>query len=94
MARRFEVYGLTGSAIMEPFEPSGAIRLCLTKDVGALKAGVQMIPVRKQSRQDLYDAELVAFVARLRGHPPPEHTFEHDLVVQETLLRLTGGIVA
>ncbi|MCZ8097974.1 MAG: Gfo/Idh/MocA family oxidoreductase [Burkholderiales bacterium] len=93
-ARRFEVYGLAGSAIMEPFEPSGAIRLCLTRDVGALKAGVQMIPVREQSRQDLYDAELVAFVARLRGQQLPERTLEHDLLVQETLLRLTGGIVA
>jgi predicted dehydrogenase len=94
MARRFEVYGLAGSAIMEPFEPSGPIRLCLTRDVGDLKAGVQIIKVREQSRQALYDAELVAFVARLRGHQPPERTFEHDLLVQETLLRLTGGIVA
>lgn len=94
MARRFEVYGLAGSAIMEPFEPSGPIRVCLTRDVGDLKAGVQIIPVREQSRQDLYDAELVAFIARLRGQQPPERTFEHDLLVQETLLRLTGGIVA
>ncbi len=85
---------LPAARSMEPFEPSGAIRLCLTRDVGGLKAGVQMIPVREQSRQDLYDAELVAFVARLRGQQPPERSFEHDLMVQETLLRLTGGIAA
>jgi len=31
MARRFEVYGTEGSAIMEPFEPAENIRLCLNK---------------------------------------------------------------
>ncbi len=31
MARRFEVYGSRGSAIMEPFEPAGPIRLCVTR---------------------------------------------------------------
>ena len=32
MARRFEVYGTAGSAIMEPFEPPGPIRLCLNEE--------------------------------------------------------------
>ena len=39
MARRFEVYGTAGSAIMEPFEPPGPIRLCLNEGRGGYPAG-------------------------------------------------------
>lgn len=94
MARRFEVYGSRGSAIMEPFEPAGAIRLNLAEAFGDCRAGVQAVPVKPQSRQDLYDCELKAFVATLRGEQPPSRPLDHDLLVQETLLRLTGRISA
>ena len=33
-ARRFEVYGDAGSAIMEPFEPADKLRLCLREPAG------------------------------------------------------------
>ena len=93
-ARRFEVYGTKGSAIMEPFEPAGAIRLCLAERAGAWDAGLHTVPVRAQTRQELYERELAAFIATLRGAQPPERSPEHDLLVQETLLRLTGRIAA
>jgi predicted dehydrogenase len=92
VARRFEVYGSQGSAIMEPFEPAGPIRLCLAEGANELSAGAQWIPVRAQTRQELYERELQAFVATLRGQQPPDRPLEHELVVQETLLRLTGVI--
>ena len=92
MARRFEVYGSRGSAILEPFEPAGPIRLCLSEAVGGFQAGVQHIPVREQTRQELYDLELEALVAALCGVRRPDRSPDHDLLVQETLLRLTGGI--
>lgn len=88
--RRFEVYGSAGSALMEPIEPAGALRLCLTRASRGYVAGEQHIPVPVQSRQDLYDLELAAFVATILGEQPPERTPEHDLLVQETLLRATG----
>ncbi len=90
MARRFEVYGSRGSAILEPFEPAGRIRLCLETGFGERPAGARWVPVRAQSRQDLYDLELQAFVATLRGQKPPDRPPAHELLVQETLLRLTG----
>lgn len=93
-ARRFEVYGSRGSAILEPFEPSGRIRLCLIEGVGGRSAGAHLIPVREQTRQDLYTLELRALVATLRGQKPPDRTPDHELLVQETLLRLTGQIPA
>ena len=93
MARRFEVYGTRGSAILlEPFEPPYAIRLCLEEPGDGFEAGAQIVPVPTQSRQETYEQELVAFVATLRGQQPPDRSPEHELLVQETLLRLTGRI--
>ena len=91
-ARRYEVYGSRGSAILEPFEPAGRIRLCLAERVDDRLSGVHWIEVREQTRQELYELELAAFVATLRGQRPPDRSPDHDLLVQETLLRLTGRI--
>jgi predicted dehydrogenase len=91
MARRYEVYGTEGSAILlEPFEPAHAIRLCLSSAREGLKAGEQIVPVTPQSRQSLYERELDAFLATLAGQQPPDRGLDHELLVQETLLRCTG----
>jgi predicted dehydrogenase len=92
VARRFEVYGDQGSAIMEPFEPAGAVRLCLTTAHGDYRQGEQLIPFEERSRQALYELELAAFLAAISGERPPERPASHDLLVQETLLRATGEI--
>lgn len=93
MARRFEVYGSKGSAILlEPFEPSQAIRLALDEATGPYAAGAQIIPVVPQTRQELYDREIAAFVATLAGRQPPDRSLDHELLVQETLLRATRGL--
>jgi predicted dehydrogenase len=91
MARRFEVYGTQGSAIMEPFEPAGPIRLCLTDAAEGFQRGEQLVDVVTQSRQELYERELVAFVAAVSGEAPPDRALDHELLVQETLLRATRG---
>jgi predicted dehydrogenase len=87
-ARRFEVYGSRGSAIMEPFEPTGPIRLCRAD------APVQTVATPAPTRQALYGRELHAFVATVQGRQKPDRPPAHDLLVQETLLRLTGRIGA
>jgi predicted dehydrogenase len=93
MARRFEVYGSRGSAIIvEPFEPAHTIRLCLEEAADGYAQGVQMIPVTPQSRQELYDLEMEAFVGVIKGERPPDRSLDHELIVQETLLRTTGHI--
>lgn len=89
-ARRFEIYGDRGSAIMEPFEPAGALRLCLTQAQGEYRAGEQRIAVQDRPRQALYELELDAFLAVIAGERPPDRPPSHDLLVQETLLRATG----
>ena len=93
MARRFEVYGRRGSAVLlEPFEPGGRIRLCLEEARDGLARGEQPLSTGSPGRQELYERELVAFVATLRGERPPDRPLDHEIVVQETLLRATGGI--
>ena len=96
-ARRFEVYGTEGSAILlEPFEPGHRIRLCLERGRDGfshgLSRGEQFVEVAPQSRQRLYELELAAFLRTLSGDQEPDRTPEHELLVQETLLRATGAI--
>lgn len=93
MARRFEVYGRRGSAILvEPFEPAQRIRLCLEEPAEGYAAGEQSVPVQPQSRQGLYELELAAFVATITGQQAPDRSLAHELTVQESLLRATGAI--
>jgi predicted dehydrogenase len=95
VARRFEVYGDRGSAIMEtlwPLEPAGALRLCLAEADNGYQRGDQFVPLQEQSRQRLYELELESFLAVISGERPPERPQTHDLIVQETLLRATGEI--
>ena len=93
MARRFEVYGNLGSAIiLEPFEPGHAIRLCLEEERDGFSQGEQTVPFEGRSRQKLYDLELESFLAVVQGQQEPDRSPEHELLVQETLLRATGGI--
>lgn len=91
MARRFEVYGTRGSAIMEPFEPAGSVRLCLDEARGGYKAGVNIVKIEDRPR---YVDSLAAFVKDIRGEKPPDRSLEHELLVQETLLRATGKLPA
>lgn len=93
MARRFEVYGSKGSAILvEPFEPANVIRLCLEEAAGGYEKGVNLIQLRQQQRDEAHALELKSFVATIRGEQPPDRPLSHELLVQETLLRATGGI--
>jgi predicted dehydrogenase len=93
MARRFEVYGHRGSAILiEPFEPAQRIRLCLDSTRENYQQGEQFLAVTPQDRQELYGLELDAFLASIAGQRPADRSLEHELLVQETLLRCTGAI--
>lgn len=89
MARRFEVYGTLGSAILEPFEPARRLRLCLESQAAGWSAGEQVIEVETQSRQEMHEREIAAFVATLEGRQEPDRSLHHELLVQETLLRAT-----
>lgn len=88
-ARRFEVYGSVGSAIMEPMEPAKTCRLTLMEPRGDYPAGVSVVDLEARPR---YVASLEAFVKDIRGEKKPDRSLDHELLVQETLLRATGQI--
>lgn len=93
MARRFEVYGTRGSAIItEPFEPGTRIRLCLDEAREGYEEGEQVVELETRSRQQCYDAELHDFIAVVRDGQTPCRGLEHELVVQETILRVAGEL--
>ena len=95
MARRFEVYGEKGSAILvEPFEPGHAIRLCLTEAAGDYRKGEQIVEFEGIGRQGLYDLELASLLRVIQGQQEPDRSLDHELLVQETLLRGNGTIEA
>ena len=88
-ARRFEVYGTQGSAIMEPFEPADTLRLCLKEPAKGYSAGVTILKLEHRPR---YVDGLAAFIKDLRGEKRPDRSLDHELLVQETLLRATGAL--
>jgi predicted dehydrogenase len=85
-ARRFEVYGTSRSAILEPFDPVRTLRL-------ADDDSERVLELERVERQTLYDLELAAFVEVIQGQRLPDRPPEHELLVQETLLRTTGRLV-
>lgn len=91
-ARRFEVYGTRGSAVTEPFDPGETVRLALTESWGEYPAGETNVKLPTVTRQQMYERELMAFLKVLRGEAAPDRSPEHELLVQETLLRATGRI--
>lgn len=88
-ARRFEVFGSVGSVIMEPMEPANTLRLALTEPRESYPTGVSIISLEARPR---YVASLNAFIQDVRGEKQPDRSLDHELLVQETLLRATGQI--
>lgn len=87
-ARRFEVYGTRGSAIIvEPFEPGSAIRLALAEANAGYQKGDQRVEITPTPRAAAFQGELAAFTGALLGHQPPDRSLDHELLVEETLHR-------
>jgi predicted dehydrogenase len=91
-ARRFEVYGTRGSAILDPMEPATSARLVLAEASAGYDKGLQVVPLAGTERQHSYELELKAFIPIALGERPPDRPLDHEVLVQETLLRATGAI--
>jgi hypothetical protein len=66
-------------------EPGQRLRLCTSEG-----EYFELLPAL--TRQQLYGRELEAFLGVLRGAWDPVRPIEHELLVQETLLRGTGAL--
>ena len=87
--RRFEVYGTEGSATMEPLEPADTLRLYLDQPRDGYPAGDSIVKLEARPR---YVASLTSFLKDVRGEKQPDRSLDHELLVQETLLRATGDL--
>jgi predicted dehydrogenase len=90
--RRFEIYGTRGSAILDPMEPCPSVRLILAEAAGGFQAGAQEVPTANTDRRQSYALELEGFLPAVRGERAPDRPLDHEVLVQETLLRATGRI--
>jgi predicted dehydrogenase len=85
--RSFELLGTEGSVLIQPVEPGTTLRVVLRRAAGPYRAGAQEIALPPQVR---YGADLAEFAAAIRSGRPLRHSYEHELAVQETLLRACG----
>ena len=84
--RQFVVCGDHGSVEIRPLEPP-EMRLMLDQPRGKYGKGTQEVPLEKAPR---YAADWAAFAKAIRGEMEWPWKPEHDLAVQETVLRASG----
>jgi predicted dehydrogenase len=84
--RHAEIHGLEGSVILQPIEPP-EVELSLQKPKAGYQSGWQRISLKERPR---YFPDVEEFIRVIRGEIQPRFTPEHDLIVQETLIRVCG----
>ena len=83
--RSFEVLGSNGSAVLHPLEPPMLI-LDLATAAGPYQKGSQKVPMPAYRR---YEADFIELAAAVRGERALTVTLDDELLVQETLLRVS-----
>jgi len=84
--RHFEVCGSRGTIILQPLEPP-SVRLYLQESRGGYPAGWQTAEVPNLPR---YVRDLEELARCLRDEQEFPYGYEHDCIVQETVLRASG----
>jgi predicted dehydrogenase len=85
--RQFVVCGTEGTIEIKPLEPP-QLNLALRDNVDAFKSGYQKIVLPEISGR--YDDQLRDFAAIIAGHKEVDLSFDHELLVQQTLLKASG----
>jgi predicted dehydrogenase len=81
--RQLTVCGTEGTLHIQPLD-SATAKLTLSKARGEYKEGTQEVKLPKTVR---YVAEAADFARIIRNEKTSEYSYDHDLAVQETLLR-------
>lgn len=84
--RQLIVCGTQGTLEIRPM-PSPAARLTLTSAYGRFRKGWQEVTLPKYVR---YVEDITEFARMIRHEQDPRYSYEHDLIVQETLLQISG----
>jgi len=85
--RTFELSGTNGKAFVQPYAQARLL-VDLKEAAGAYKAGEQMVdPIEPVPA---YSPDFLEFARVIREGAKPSFTAEHDLIVQDTLLKACG----
>src|SRR5262249_31137390 len=85
--RSFEVLGTDGTIRIEPVEPVPVARITMREARGPYKKGVQEVKLPPQPRF-VKDFEMLA--KSIQQGTPLRYSYDHELLLQETLLRASG----
>lgn len=87
--RVLEILGTNGSATAQPYAYPSRLTVDLVDAAGPYRAGVQILDMPPPPGPT-YSPDFREMAAVMRNGLRPSHSAEHDLLVQETLLRVCG----
>lgn len=87
--RSFEVIGTEGSILLDPMEPGITARIQLRAPQGPYAKGVQEVKFPPQPR---FVKDFEELARSIKTGTPLKYSYDHELLLQETLLRASGEI--
>lgn len=87
--RSFEILGTDGSVVLNPESNPPRMRVHLRKAQGPYKAGWQDVAIAPQPR---FVGDFAELARAIKSGQPLKHSYDHELLLQETLLRASGEI--
>ena len=86
--RSFEVIGTDGSFVIRPLEPGDKMQVVMRDLKGPYRAGWQDVELPKHVR---YVEDFEELARALKSNQPLKYSYDHELLVQETLIRACEG---
>jgi predicted dehydrogenase len=87
--RSFEILGTDGSFVLNPEANPPRMQVNMRKPQGPYKAGWQNVPVAPQPR---FVGDFKELARAIKSAQPLKHSYDHELLLQETLLRASGEL--
>lgn len=87
--RSFEVIGTDGSIMVDPMEPSITARVNLRDAQGRYRKGLQEISFPPEPR---FVKDFEELARSINSGSPLKYSYDHELLLQEALLRASGEI--
>lgn len=86
--RSFEIVGTDGSFVIKPIEPGDKVQVMMREARGPYRAGWQDVEMPKHVR---YVGDFQELARALKTGEPLKHSYDHELAVQEALIRACEG---
>ena len=87
--RSFEILGTDGSFVLNPESNPPRMQVNMRKAQGPYKAGWQNVTLGPQPR---FVGDFKELARAIQSNQPLKHSYDHELLLQETLLRASGEL--